>query len=177
MTGWRRVVTPFGPIGLEATAAGLRQVWLPPTIPPDFATMPGGPADEAVLDDAERQLREYADGERREFDVPLDWSLAPGGFTGEALRALAAIGYGEVESYGEIAARLGRPGAARAVGTACARNPLALVVPCHRVVRANGMGLYGGGEAMKRALLAHEFATSGLDAPPWWRGARSGGAS
>ena len=171
MTGWRLVGTGFGPIGLEATGAGLRRVLLPPTIPPDFRSMPGEAADEAVLDEAERQLREYDAGERHEFELPLDWSLAPAGFAGEALRALLAIGFGEVESYGEIAARLGRPGAARAVGTACARNPLALVVPCHRVVRAGGMGRYGGGESMKRALLEHEFALSGREAQPaWWRG-------
>ncbi|RRJ87892.1 methylated-DNA--[protein]-cysteine S-methyltransferase [Gulosibacter macacae] len=170
MTGWRLVETRFGPIGLEATAAGLRQVWLPPTIPPDFATMPGEDADEAVLDTVETQLLEYCAGERREFDVPLDWSLVPCGFTGEALRGIAEIGFAEVESYGEIAARVGHPRAARAVGTACSKNPLPLVVPCHRVVRAGSMGSYGGGEAMKQALLEHEFAGAGIEIwPEWWR--------
>lgn len=169
MNGFRLVETPFGAIGLEASAEGLRQVWLPPSLPPDFATMPGDAAEERVLDEVERQLHEYAAGEREDFEVLLDWSLAPGGFTGEALRALRDIGFGEVESYGSVAARLGHPGAARAVGTACARNPLALVIPCHRVVRSSGMGLYGGGEAMKRALLAHEFARSRRPAPDWWR--------
>ena len=168
MTGWRLVGTRFGPIGLEAGAAGLRRVLLPPSIPPDFGSMPGGAADEAVLDAAERQLREYEAGERRRFELPLDWSSAPGGFAGEALRAVAEIGFGEVESYGEVAARAGRPRAARAVGTACSRNPLALVVPCHRVVRASGMGPYGGGESMKRALLEHEFALAGVPMPPRW---------
>lgn len=170
MTGFRLVATPFGPIGLEASAEGMTALWLPPTVPPDFRTMPGEAVEESLLDRAEAQLREYFAGERREFTVPVDWSAMPGGFTGEALRGIAQIRFGEVESYGEIAARLGRPRAARAVGTACSRNPVPLLVPCHRVVRSGGMGVYGGGVEMKAGLLDLEFRAEGARAPQWWSG-------
>ena len=170
MIGYRRIASPFGDIGLEASADGLTKLWLPPTVPPGFRSMPGDEAAEAVLDQAETELGEYFAGARREFAVPVDWSVMPGGFTREALRGIAEIGFGEVEAYGEVAARVGRPRAARAVGTACSRNPVPLIVPCHRVVRAGGMGVYGGGEEMKAALLDLEFRAPGAVAPSWWQG-------
>ena len=103
--------------------------------------------------DAMDQLDEYFDGKRRAFEVPLDWRLV-GGFTRAALEATRRIPYGEVASYGEVAIMAGSPGAARAVGTACANTPFSIVVPVHRVVRADGsIGEYGGHPEVKHFLL------------------------
>ena len=108
-----------------------------------------------ALDAAKRQIAEYFDGTRREFDLPL----APGGTTFQ-LRVwdeLRRIAYGETVSYGELARRIGQPTASRAVGAANGRNPLAIVVPCHRVIGADGtLTGYGGGLPVKQALLALE---------------------
>lgn len=105
---------------------------------------------------AQRQIDEYFHGKRREFDMPIDWSLTIG-FRGQVQRALTAIDYGQTESYGEVARRLGNPGAVRAVGSACATNPLPIVVPCHRVLRSDGsLGGYRGGTEAKQILLELE---------------------
>lgn len=148
--------SPLGPLGLAASARGLVEVSL------HGAVAPHGPEDDpaarAILDDAVRQLGEYFAGRRRDFDVPLDVDLGDG-FRGRALAALIDVGFGETVTYGGLAALAGAPGAARAAGTACSTNPLALFIPCHRVVPASGgVGRYGGGESMKRALLQLEGA-------------------
>lgn len=105
------------------------------------------------LDPVLRELDEYFDGRRTTFDVPVDLRLARG-FRRDVVTALPGIGYGTTASYAQVAAALGRPGAVRAVGTACALNPVPLLVPCHRVVRSDGTsGQYAGGPAAKRALL------------------------
>jgi methylated-DNA-[protein]-cysteine S-methyltransferase len=92
---------------------------------------------------ATRQIGEYLRGERREFDLPIDWTvLTP--FQQRALRATYEIPYGQVATYGELARRLDQPGAARAVGRAEATNPMPLVIPCHRLIGADG-GLHGYG--------------------------------
>lgn len=107
---------------------------------------------------ATRQILEYLNGERREFDLPVNWS-GMGVFQEQALRLTAAIPYGQTTTYGEIARQLKRPGAARAVGRAEATNPMPLVIPCHRVVGADG-GLHGygapGGIQTKAWLLRLE---------------------
>lgn len=109
--------------------------------------------DPAPARDALEQLDEYFDGRRRVFEIPLDWRLV-GGFTRAALEATRRIPYGEVSSYGEVAIMAGSPGAARAVGTACANTPFSIVVPVHRVVRADGsIGEYGGHPEVKHFLL------------------------
>lgn len=162
MTGMRRIETSFGELGLEATDAGLSRLWLPDSLPLGFATMTGSDAEEAHLDRAERELREYFAGQRQRFTVTLDWSAAAPGFTGETQRALVDIPYGETRSYGELADLLGHPRAARAVGTACSKNPLPIFSACHRVVKSDGgVGFYGGGEAMKHELLTLEQRVSG----------------
>jgi methylated-DNA-[protein]-cysteine S-methyltransferase len=116
------------------------------------------PAAEAVAEQAIAELREYLAGDRQEFGFPLDWSLARG-HQRVVLETLCDIApYGHVVTYGELARRSGCPGGARAVGRAMARNPLPLVVPCHRVVAAGGLGGYGGGLRLKRRLLALEGA-------------------
>lgn len=99
------------------------------------------------------QLDEYFAGSRRRFDLDLDWRLVHG-FTRAALEAIRAIPYGETASYAEVAVRAGSPGAHRAAGTACANTPFSIVVPAHRVVRADGtIGEYGGHPEVKRFLL------------------------
>ena len=115
---------------------------------------PRGPVAEAV-----RQLREYFAGKRTGFDLPL----APQGteFQRSVWRQLQEIPYGETISYGELARRVGNPKASRAVGSANGANPLPIVIPCHRVIAANGtLGGFGGGLPTKQVLLALEQATS-----------------
>ena len=108
----------------------------------------------ARLDAVARQLDEYFAGHRRAFDVPLDWQLSTG-FRRVVLTRLAVdVGYGTTASYGTLARLSGSPKAVRAVGKTCATNPIPIVVPCHRVVRADGtLGGYRGGPAAKRTLL------------------------
>ncbi|HEX9482117.1 MAG TPA: methylated-DNA--[protein]-cysteine S-methyltransferase [Solirubrobacteraceae bacterium] len=112
----------------------------------------------AQLDLVRRELEEYFAGERRRFELALDWSLT-GGFTRRVLRATAAIPYGGVLSYGQVAGNAGSPRGSRAAGNALGSNPLPIVVPCHRVLRSGGvLGGYGGGPERKRWLLELEGA-------------------
>lgn len=148
------IYTPIGPLALTAGPAGLVRI--------DFGPIPAcldagsGPQAEAHLEQAVTELEEYFAGERRRFTMTLDRS-ARRGFRGEVLTVLEQVPYGEVVSYGELAADAGRPGAARAVGTAMATNPLPIVVPCHRVIAAGGdLGGYGPGVATKVQLLEME---------------------
>lgn len=114
--------------------------------------------DTKAADAAHRQLDEYFEGRRRAFDLPIDLRLAQG-FRREVLDHLRDIPFGSTASYGTVAAAAGRPKASRAVGTACATNPLPILVPCHRVVRADGtIGQYLGGVETKQRLLALESA-------------------
>lgn len=161
---YRTLDTPVGSLLLAATPAGLVRVaydrqdhdavlsQLAALVSPRVLHAP------ARLDVAARELDEYFAGRRRVFDLPLDLSLAQG-FRRTVLRHLRDIGYGQTESYRTVAAAAGSPAASRAVGTACATNPLPVVLPCHRVVRSDGtIGQYAGGSEAKRALLALEAA-------------------
>jgi methylated-DNA-[protein]-cysteine S-methyltransferase len=148
------VESPIGEILLVGDADGeaLQQIRF------DAAGVPSGSrhSDRGVLAEAARQLREYAAGLRTAFDLPLRPAFG-GPFERRVWALLAAIPYGTTTSYGELAARLDAPGAARAVGAANGRNPLPIVVPCHRVVGARGAPTgYAGGLDHKRTLLAHE---------------------
>lgn len=155
--------SPLGPILVGATAEGLVRVGLPVEDEDaileelSFGVSPrvlSGPRDSVTR--ARRQLDEYFDGERRHFDVPLDWQLTRG-FRREVLRATARIPYGQTASYREVATEAGSPGAFRAAGTALATNPLPIVVPCHRVLRSDGgVGDYRGGSEAKARLLSLE---------------------
>ena len=117
--------------------------------------------DDALLEPARRQLTEYFAGERTSFDLPLRATGAP--FQLRVWGKLASIPYGETVSYGEIARELGHPTASRAVGAANGRNPIAIVVPCHRVIGANGsLTGYAGGLDQKRALLDLEAGRAAL---------------
>jgi methylated-DNA-[protein]-cysteine S-methyltransferase len=108
------------------------------------------------LDQVARQLAEYFSGERRDFVLPLDFRLAHG-FRREVLGRLVMIDYGHTETYSEVAAATGHPRAVRAVGSACATNPMPVIVPCHRVLRSDGkLGGYVGGVQIKAALLSLE---------------------
>lgn len=114
----------------------------------------------SVLKQAKRELAEYFAGERRRFEV----ALAPEGtpFQRSVWQAIASVGFGETISYGELARRAGCPGSARAAGAATGRNPIGIIVPCHRIVGSNGsLTGYAGGLARKRALLALE--AGGID--------------
>lgn len=112
----------------------------------------------ARLDDVRRQLDEFFAGDRRGFELPLDWSLAHG-FGRKVLQATARIPFGETGTYASVAARAGSPKAVRAAGSALGRNPMPIVVPCHRVLRSGGaLGQYTGGVERKIALLTVEGA-------------------
>ncbi|MET9484409.1 methylated-DNA--[protein]-cysteine S-methyltransferase [Streptomyces sp. NPDC006638] len=161
---YRTVDTPAGNLLLAATEQGLVKVAyavqghtavlqkLAETIGPRILHAP------ARLDEASRQIDEYFAGRRRRFDLPLDWRLSKG-FRRDVLSHLGQIGYGHTESYAEVAIASGSPRAVRAVGTACATNPLPVVVPCHRVVRSDGSaGQYVGGVDAKHILLTLETA-------------------
>lgn len=152
------VPTPLGTITLVASPHGLTQVLFPGERGERPAPHDEDPSCRAHLDEGSRQLREYFAGRRRSFDVTLD----PTGteFDQQVWSALREIPFGATMSYGELARRLGKPGAARAVGHANGRNPLAIVVPCHRVIAADGtLGGYAGGLDLKRRLLALEGVT------------------
>ena len=104
---------------------------------------------------AERQIREYLSGRRRRFTVPLNLDGLPP-WQRRVLAAARRIPYGRTATYGRVAARAGEPNAARAVGQAMARNPVPILVPCHRVTATGGLGGFGGGLGLKRRLLALE---------------------
>jgi methylated-DNA-[protein]-cysteine S-methyltransferase len=126
---------------------------------------PGWRRDPVPLREGADQLHAYFAGELREFDLPLAAAGTP--FQREVWEALRRIPYGETIGYGELAAAVGRPHAARAVGAANGRNPIAVVVPCHRVIGASGaLTGYGGGLARKRLLLDLEAGRHARLAPP-----------
>jgi methylated-DNA-[protein]-cysteine S-methyltransferase len=161
---YRTIATPIGELLLAGTGRGLVRVAFPgqghdavlqslaAAVSPRILRAP------ERLDPAARQLDEYFAGRRTEFELPLDFRLATG-FRRAVLAHLPAIPYGRTESYAQVAAAAGSPKAVRAVGTACAMNPLPVVVPCHRVVRSDGtMGGYAGGPGAKLTLLTLESA-------------------
>ena len=152
-----RTSTALGPVRLAASPAGLVGVWFEGQRHEPLQAWPGQ-ANHPVLQQAAQQLQQYLRGERGGFDLPLDLS---GGtpFQQAVWRALLAIGRGRTCSYGALSAQLGRPRAVRAVGAAVGRNPLSVVVPCHRVLGANGsLTGYAGGLDRKTALLTLENA-------------------
>ena len=111
---------------------------------------------DAIVTLAVLQLREYFDGQRTDFNVPIDRSERLG-FRGEVLTVLEHVPFGATVTYGQLAARAGRPKAARAVGTAMATNPIGIIVPCHRVLPSGGgIGQFGGGVPAKEWLLRRE---------------------
>jgi methylated-DNA-[protein]-cysteine S-methyltransferase len=149
----RVIDSPVGPLLLVARDGALAELLMTPFAVPD--DVPESEADAAVLDAAERQLDEYFDGRLTAFDLPL--ALDGTSFQQRVWEELCRIPFGERVSYGELARRLGRPGSARAVGLANGRNPVSIIVPCHRVVGSDGrLTGYGGGLDRKAWLLDHE---------------------
>lgn len=161
---YRAVDTPVGSLLLAATERGLLRVVYPnvghdsalaelaAAVSPRILHAPGR------LDEVARQLDEYFAGRRQVFDVPLDLRLATG-FRRAVLAHLPEISYGRTASYAAVAEAAGSPRAVRAVGTACATNPVPVVLPCHRVVRSDGSsGGYVGGTSAKQTLLTLEAA-------------------
>lgn len=157
--------TPVGILTLVAHGAALKEIrFEEETLPPRSAATEDREAEERVFERTSGQLEEYFEGRRTRFDLPL----APHGtaFQLRVWEQLSAIPFGSTTSYGELARRLGNPGAARAIGLANGSNPLPIVVPCHRVIGASGdLTGYGGGLVRKRWLLAHEGALD-VDPPP-----------
>lgn len=160
---YARVDTPFGAATVAATPRGVVALALPNRTLDVFLTELSASVSPRVveapgrLDEARRELEEYFAGERRRFDLPLDWSLVPGGFYRKVLRQTARLPFGRTATYGEIALRAGNPRAHRAAGTALGSNPIPILVPCHRIVRSGGdPGNYAGGPEMKRWLLELE---------------------
>jgi methylated-DNA-[protein]-cysteine S-methyltransferase len=153
------VASPVGELFVAATARGLcRIAYDPEGHDEELARLFGLRVLRMPLDDVRRELDEYFAGARRSFDLPLDLRVAP--FHAAVLAELARVPYGRTTTYGALAALVGRPGAARAVGTAMNRNPIPIVLPCHRVVGANGsLTGYAGGLDRKRRLLALEGAS------------------
>ena len=146
--------TPVGPLRLIADASGLRRICFEHERHPR-ADDTAGHRDPSRLAPVRAQLQQYFDGARREFDLPLHPRGTP--FQLQVWNALRGIAYGTTISYAELATRIGNPAARRAVGAANGRNPLPIVVPCHRVIGRDGsLGGFGGGLEVKRALLALE---------------------
>lgn len=185
----RTVTTPLGPLLVAASSRGLAKISYDPWRLADLLTERGlssGPAYHRyegdhpgmrILSDFRRQLSEYFDGSRQGFALVLDlsphfvareggavanpWVSPTRSFRTRTLVALQSVGYGETISYGELARLAGSPRGARAVGTACATNPLPIVIPCHRVLRADGStGQYAGGVSIKEKLLRLERGES-----------------
>jgi methylated-DNA-[protein]-cysteine S-methyltransferase len=150
------VDSPVGPLHVAATDRGLVRVsFTPEGADERLAREIGVRVLHVPLDDVRRELDEYFDGRRTAFDLPLDLRVAP--FNEQVLRELARVPYGRTTTYGALAAQVGRPKAARAVGTVMNRNPLPIVLPCHRVVGANGSLVgYAGGLERKEQLLSLE---------------------
>ncbi|HLF41722.1 MAG TPA: methylated-DNA--[protein]-cysteine S-methyltransferase [Acidimicrobiia bacterium] len=153
---YSHVETPIGPVLLAGRPRVLSGLFVAghhrcPPVPSAWRR------DDDSLGEARRQLEEYFAGTRTAFDLPLELEGTP--FQVAVWSALSGIPYGETISYGELARRVGRPGASRAVGAANGRNPISIVVPCHRVIGADGtLTGYGWGNERKAWLLGHERA-------------------
>ena len=158
------VESPVGTLTVVAGSAGIRAILWPDDDPARVAlprVVDDIDRDSPVLTEAVQQLTQYFGGERTVFDLPLD--LAGTAFQRQAWQALSAIPFGSTVSYAEQATRMGDRRKARAVGAANGRNPLSIVVPCHRVVGSNGsLTGFAGGTDAKRWLLHHEARVAGL---------------
>ncbi len=163
--------TRLGPIALAATEKGVVRASLPGSDPDELveeviARTGLEPAEGGdLVDRAADLVEEFIDGERFGFDLDLDLRLV-NGFNRQVLEAVSKIPYGETRSYGEVAGIAGSPSAARAVGTAMSVNPIALIIPCHRVIKSDGsIGGYGGGRQgvkLKKTLLDLESSQGSI---------------
>jgi methylated-DNA-[protein]-cysteine S-methyltransferase len=165
--------SPFGPLLVAVTDHGLVRLAYPNEHPDEVLQELADRVSPRVLEcpaeteEVRKELDEYFDGHRRDFDVDVDLTLARGRFTRTVLEAAERIPFGEVLTYGEIATEAGSPRGARAAGNALGSNPIPIVVPCHRVVHAGGgLGGYTGGLSRKVTLLTLEGALPGSAAGP-----------
>jgi methylated-DNA-[protein]-cysteine S-methyltransferase len=160
MMRYTYIASPLGDLVATRDDAGITGLYLPSgknAVTPN----PEWERDDTAFDDLRRQLGEYFAGARHDFDLPLNATGTP--FQKRVWAALCEIPYGETASYGQTAEAIGAPTASRAVGLANGQNPISIVVPCHRVIGANGsLTGYGGGLEAKRWLLAHETGQAGL---------------
>lgn len=172
---YTRIDSPIGALILAATPEGLREIEFGSNVPEsDYVARmrqrgvepvrlerieDAEPAVRLTLERAAAQLSEYFGGQRARFDVPLDWGkMAP--FQRAVLEATATVPFGHLDTYAGIARKIGKPGATRAVGNALGRNPIPVIVPCHRVIRSDAtIGGYTGGLGIKHRLLAIEGVT------------------
>jgi methylated-DNA-[protein]-cysteine S-methyltransferase len=150
------ILSPLGPLRAVAGPEGLRNLGF-------RSDAKGPPPGDMFMIGLEEELRDYFAGNRRKFSIPLHLQGTP--FQKAVWDSLLRIPYGQVRTYGQVAAALGRPGGARAVGQAARSNPVGIIVPCHRVVASGGLGGYSGADpanlALKRSLLALEGALPG----------------
>lgn len=157
-TAFTFLSSPFGKILVAWSDRGLERVGIGADV--EGQADPRWRLDRSLECEATRQLRAYFDGSLRRFDLPLVVEGTP--FRVKVWRALERIPFGETVSYGRVGEWVGSPGSPRAVGTACGANPLPIVIPCHRVIGANGKLVgFGGGLEMKRAMLEFERQTAG----------------
>ena len=166
MTGaWTIYESPLGPLTLHGGPAGLASLYFPGRSAP----LDESRRDPAALATAVTQLDEYFRGERQTFELAFD--LSGTSFQGQVWDALQRIPYGATTSYGDLARTIGRLDRVRAVGAAVGRTPVPIIIPCHRVIGADGsLTGYGGGLHRKQALLDHEAAhATGDDPPAHWR--------
>lgn len=142
---------PFGRFGVEEKEGAVTHLYLNPA----GAVLPAEERETPLLAEAMRQLAEYFAGERREFELPLAPEGTP--FMRRVWAELVKVPYGATATYGEIAERIGNPGGSRAVGLANNRNPIAIIIPCHRIIGSSGKLVgYAGGVELKERLLALE---------------------
>jgi methylated-DNA-[protein]-cysteine S-methyltransferase len=160
MTRYTIIDSPLGALLLARDELGITDLLLP-TGRHKAEPAPEWIRDDAAFDDVRTQLGEYFAGTRTQFDLPLN--MIGSAFQRRVWTALREIPCGETTSYGALAASIGAPGAARAVGLANGQNPVSIIVPCHRVIGANGsLTGYGGGLPAKQWLLSHEAQRAGL---------------
>ncbi len=154
------IETRLGWMGVARTGRGVRYLQLPRrtaslALRDLQREFPDAAVGEEAPEELKRELREYAEGRRRSFSIPLDLEVRP--FQRAVLLAIARIPFGETRTYGWVAREIGQPKAARAVGQALHTNPIPIILPCHRVIASDGrLGGYGGGLPLKQTLLALE---------------------
>ena len=157
--------SPLGKFGIQCNDKGICRIFLPNSA--HFQTISIAPVNKQspTLKQALDELNLYFLGEGRKFTVPLDLRLPP--YSNKVLKAVSKIPFGNTASYQEIAIQTGNPKAVRAVGNANARNPIPIIIPCHRVIASSGkLGGYGGGIDLKRMLLLHENDVLSLESGP-----------
>jgi len=162
---YTRIQTPIGPLTVVQGVHGVVRIgFAEEALDRLLAEVAAGLGPRIIASDTELAatrdaIDAYFAGEDERLALPVDFSLVRSPFRRAALEELRTVGPGSVITYGGLAARIGHPRAARAIGTACARNPIPIVVPCHRVLPGSGgVGNYGGGPERKRVLLTHEGA-------------------